>query len=79
MSFQYDITSIPAETFQHLAIFCSEEGDCSLGDVPMDQITLLREILNEKGAFGWELVQLFFHESGVVAFWKRPKNFVPVS
>ncbi len=75
MTFEYEITSIPAGTFQQLAIFCSEKGDCSLNDVPVDQTAVLRDALNEKGARGWELVQLFFHESGVVAFWKRPKNF----
>lgn len=74
MTFEYEITRFPAGRFQRLAIFCSEKGDCVLEDVPMDQTQLLKDVLDEKGAEGWELVQLFFHESGVVAIWKRLKN-----
>jgi hypothetical protein len=71
MTFEYDITKIPAQAFQHLAFFCSEKGECALDDVPTDQTRRLTDMLNEKGAEGWELVQLFFQESGVVAIWKR--------
>jgi hypothetical protein len=71
MTFEYDITKIPAQAFQDLAFFCSEKGECVLDDVPVDQTRRLTDMLNEKGAEGWELVQLFFQESGVVAIWKR--------
>jgi len=74
MTFEYEITRFPAESFQHLAIFCSEKGECSLDDIPMNQTQLLQELLNKQGALGWNLVQLFFQESGVVAIWARPKN-----
>jgi len=76
MTIEYDITRFTAESFQRLAVFCSETGECSLDDIPVDQTQLLKEMLNERGANGWELVQLFFQESGVVAFWKRQKNNV---
>jgi len=75
MAFEYDIAAIPARAFAQLAFFCSEKGACSLEDVPVDQAQRLTEMLNEKGADGWELVQLFFQESGVVGIWKREKNF----
>jgi hypothetical protein len=75
MTFEYDINKIPAQAFEHLAFFCSEKGECGLDDVPVDQTRRLTAMLNEKGAEGWELVQLFFQESGVVAIWKRGKNF----
>jgi hypothetical protein len=75
MRFEYNITKFPAEAFQHLAFFCSEKGECALEDVPVNQIDLLQDALNEKGEEGWEVVQLFFQESGVVAIWKRAKNF----
>lgn len=75
MTCEYDITRFPAQSFQRLAVFCSETGECSLDDIPVDQTRLLKDMLNEKGAQGWELVQLFFQESGVVAFWKRLKKF----
>jgi len=74
MTFEYEISRFPAESFQHLAIFCSEKGECSLDNIPMDQTQRLQEMLNEQGARGWKLVQLFFQESGVVAIWMRPKN-----
>lgn len=75
MTFEYDIEAIPAQAFAQLAFFCSEKGACALEDVPVDQTRRLTEILNEKGTGGWELVQLFFQESGVVGIWKREKIF----
>jgi hypothetical protein len=74
MTFEYNIIKIPAQAFENLAFFCSDKGDCALEDVPVDQTRLLTDILNEKGAEGWELVQLFFQEKGVVTVWKRQKN-----
>lgn len=74
MTFEYDVTRFPAHAFQSLSIFCSEKGECSLNEVPGNQTILLQDILNEKGGEGWELVQLFFQESGVVAIWKRLKK-----
>jgi hypothetical protein len=74
MTFEYNIIKIPAQAFENLSFFCSDKGDCALEDVPVDQTRLLTDILNEKGAEGWELVQLFFQEKGVVTVWKRQKN-----
>jgi hypothetical protein len=74
MTFEYDVVKIPVQAFQHLAFFCSRDGECALDDVPTDQAARLTDILNEKGAEGWELVQLFFDPSGVVAIWKRSKK-----
>jgi len=31
----------------------------------------MKGILNGRGSEGWELIQIFFGEDGVVAFWKR--------
>lgn len=75
MTFEYDIVKIPAQAFERLAFFCSEKGDCAIEDVPADQTRRLADMLNEKGADGWELVQLFFQESGLVAIWKQAKKF----
>jgi hypothetical protein len=73
MTFEYNIIKIPAQAFENLAIFCSEKGECALEDVPGDQIRRLTDMLNERGTEGWELVQLFFQETGVVGVWKRKK------
>jgi hypothetical protein len=70
-TFEYDITMHPSEMFKKLVYFCSEEGECSVNQVPDDQNAILAKILNEKGKQGWELVQLSFGKDGIVVFWKR--------
>ena len=72
--YEYEITRHPAEDFSHLTYFCSEAGECSLEEVPDQQISTLRAILNNKGSEGWELVQIGFGKDGIVAFWKRVKG-----
>lgn len=69
--FEYQITTHAAETFTHLTYFCTEEGECTLEEVPGEQIRLLTGILNEHGGAGWDLVQLVFGKGGLMAFWKR--------
>jgi len=69
--FEYKITTHPAEEFNELVYFCSEKGECELNKLQPDQLKVLENILNEKGAKGWELTQLNFGSGGVVAFWKR--------
>ncbi len=75
--FEYEITKHPAEQFKHLVYFCTDEGECNLDELPSDQIQFLGDLLNERGSAGWELVQLFFGNDGVVAFWKRPNLVSP--
>jgi hypothetical protein len=69
--FEYEITKHPAEEFTQLIYFCTDEGDCTLNDLPQDQVAMLLEILNKRGDQGWELVEMFFGKDGVIAFWKR--------
>ncbi len=69
--FEYDITKHPSGEFQKLAYFCTAEGECRVDQLPADQTGILKDILNEKGALGWELVQLSFGKDGLLAFWKR--------
>ena len=69
--FEYEITEHPSSEFQQLAYFCSADGECAIEQIPVDQIGKLRNILNEKGAKSWELIQLSFGKSGVIAYWKR--------
>jgi hypothetical protein len=72
--FEYEVTKHPAEGFTRLAYFCSEEGECSLGEIPDRHFDTLKEILNKGGGDGWELVQIGFGTDGIVAFWKRVKR-----
>jgi hypothetical protein len=69
--YEYEITEHPAGEFQQLAYFCSSEGECALEQIPEVQVKKLKTILNDKGLQGWNLVQLSFGSSGVIAFWRR--------
>ena len=69
--FEYEITKHSAEAFYKLVYFCSDQGDCRMEDLPSDQLKVLGDILNERGAEGWELTQILLGKDGVVAFWKR--------
>ncbi len=69
--FEYSITRHSAESFRDVAYFCSEDGTCVLEDVPVDQVAVLEDILNERGRSGWELVQVAIGKDGLLAFWKR--------
>lgn len=72
-SFEYRITKHSAEAFHRVAYFCSEQGECGLEEVSADHVGQLEGVLNEEGAQGWELVQLFFSRDGVVGVWKRAR------
>ena len=69
--FEYEITKHPAEKFNKLVYFCSEVGECSLEQVSADQTRILEDLLNERGNTGWELIQIFFRQDGILSFWKR--------
>jgi hypothetical protein len=69
--FEYEITKHTADEFTHLVYFCTNEGECNVEQLPLDQTEVLEKILNERGAQRWELVQVFFGKDGVVVFWKR--------
>lgn len=69
--FEYKITTHPAEAFREMVYFCSQEGNCSLERVPLDQIAKIESLLNERGQKGWELLQVAFGRDGILAFWKR--------
>ncbi len=69
--FEYTITGYPAESLNQVVMFCSADGECSLSDVPRDQIGALENLLNERGREGWELVHIAIGSGGFLAFWKR--------
>jgi len=69
--FEYQISRHSYEPFKELVIYCTEKGECSLDNVPDVQTVLFQKILNGYGKKGWELVQLVFGSTGIVAFWKK--------
>ncbi|ROR03276.1 hypothetical protein [Desulfosoma caldarium] len=77
--FEYSVTRHSAEAFRETAYFCTDQGTCTLEDVPVDQAAILENLLNERGKQGWELVQVVFGRNGLLAFWKRrvPDDAVP--
>jgi hypothetical protein len=71
MKFEYEITKHPTETFKSLVYFCTESGHCDIEEVGGDEIKILTDILNDRGAIGWEFVQAVFAKDGVLIFWRR--------
>ncbi len=69
--FEYDISRHSADSFTKMQYFCTEKGDCSLEEIPVSEPQALSDILNERGAQGWELVQLLFGKGGMIGCWKR--------
>jgi hypothetical protein len=69
--FEYEITKHSSDEFQKLAYFCTTGGECKIDQLSIDQTIRLKDILNEKGSLGWELVQLSSGKDGLVAFWKK--------
>ena len=69
--YRYEVTKHSSRDFDQLVYFCTDKGECSLDQLPSDQTSRLEEILNERGAQGWDLVQLFFGNDGLVALWKK--------
>lgn len=69
--YEYEISTYPADLFQHLVFFCSEQGACSIDKVPDEQTKTLKNILNERGEQGWEMIQTNFGKDGLLIFWKR--------
>jgi hypothetical protein len=69
--FQYEITRHPSSEFNQLVYFCTDQGECSLEQVPSNQTEMLKDLLNNRGGQGWELIQLFFGKDGIVALWKK--------
>jgi hypothetical protein len=68
--YEYKITVHPVETFKQVAFFCTQEGECSLENLPSDQVKVLQTLLNERGQQGWELVDISFGKDGLLAIWK---------
>ncbi len=70
--YEYQITSHPSEQFTKLVYFCGEgAGGCKRDEVPGEELSVLADLLNERGAEGWEAIQIKFGKDGAVVFWKR--------
>ena len=71
MQFEYEISKHPAQDFTQLIYFCTDAGECSYHELPPDQTKALENVLNERGALGWEMAQMFMGTEGIMIVWKR--------
>jgi hypothetical protein len=62
---------IVVDSENNIVYACRTDGACEMHDVKMEQLDNLSSVLNLMGEEGWELIQLVFHQSGIVSFWKR--------
>jgi len=69
--FEYEVSVLSDRDFQRVAYFCSDKGECSVNDLPTNQVQALSEILNSRGKEGWELFYLKFGKDGLMTLWKR--------
>lgn len=80
-SFEYNVKAFSMDDLEkkgivihpenNIVFACRPDGACAIHNVGEEQMTNLSELFNEMGKEGWELVQLVFHSSGIVSFWKR--------
>jgi hypothetical protein len=68
--FEYEISTHDGSAFAELAYVCSQQGECSQ-EAPQQESQILVHLMNQRGLQGWELIQLFPGDQGVIAFWKR--------
>ena len=81
---EYDITSYSIEQVLALreklglpadgdrpVMFCTDKGACFFDNVPNANIQIILDMLNSKGAEGWQLVDVSFRADEMVCFWKR--------
>ncbi len=76
-NWEYDISFHHVEDkdfSKEQVIACDTEGHCFFNDVMRPYLDFFKDILNERGLEGWELVQLGYHRGSLVCFWKREKE-----
>ncbi len=59
---------------KNIVFACRPEGACEVHDIGLEQAEKLTSLFNEMGEEGWEIIQLVFHDSGIVSFWKRGRE-----
>ena len=88
-TWEYDITSysieqvlamreklgLPAEEARPV-MFCTDQGACFFDNIPNANIQVILDILNSKGAEGWQLVDVNFRDEEMVCFWRREVQIV---
>lgn len=74
---EYQITRYNLKDFGHeetkdpTAFYCDQRGQCFLHDTSREAADMVRDVLNEEGKKGWELVQFGYHQNEMMCLWKR--------
>jgi len=50
---------------------CDNKGECLLHDTTEETADILRDVFNEEGKKGWELIQFGYHLGDFLCVWKR--------
>jgi len=61
----------PGEEIREAAFYCDSKGQCLLHDTTKETADIIRDIFNEEGKKGWELVQFGYHLGEILCVWKR--------
>ena len=76
-TWEYQITRyhlqdfIREEEMDPAAFYCDQRGQCFLHDTSREGADMIRDVLNQEGRKGWELVQFGYHQKELMCVWKR--------
>jgi hypothetical protein len=62
---------VRGEKIQEAAYYCDSKGQCLLHDTTKETGDIIRDVFNEEGTKGWELVQFGYHLGEILCVWKR--------
>ncbi len=68
---ELEAAGIVTDPHKNIIYACKPEAGCEITDIRGEQSEKLMGLFNGMGQDGWELIQMFFHSSGIVSFWKR--------
>jgi len=76
-TWEYQITRyhlkdfVREEKMDPAAFYCDQRGQCFLHDTSREGADIIRDVLNQEGRKGWELVQFGYHQKELMCVWKR--------
>ena len=76
-TWEYQITRyhlkdfVREEEMDPAAFYCDQRGQCFLHDTSREGADMIRDVLNQEGRKGWELVQFGYHQKELMCVWKR--------
>jgi hypothetical protein len=62
--------SLPAGA-EGKVMFCTDKGACFLDNIPNPNTKAIQQILNQRGADGWQLAGAVFRTDEMLCFWMR--------